>query len=239
MPDTPPSQRFLFPRWANYALPAIAAAVLGGMFYMPTLIGLAASPKTTAVGYMPEQPIPYSHAVHVGKLGIDCRYCHYTVERAGFAAIPPTQVCMNCHSQVQKDSPLLAPLRESWQKGTPVEWVKVHSLPKYAYFNHSAHVNRGVGCASCHARIDQMDTVYQASPLSMSWCLDCHREPELHLRPREQVTNMAWKATDHPIARQKNLTDVDEAQKAVGLHLKQEYGIRDAAYMTSCYTCHR
>ena len=243
------SNRFVFPRWANYGLPAIVLAVIGGMFYMPVAIGLGGSPATTAVGYAPEQPVPYSHAVHVGKLGMDCRYCHTTVENASFAAIPPTQTCMNCHRPpneatgdpggVRATSPNLAALRESWTTGLPVNWVKVHDLPDYTFFNHSAHGNRGIGCTSCHGRIDQMDVVRQVAPLSMGWCLDCHREPEKHLRPKEQVTNMGYRAVDHPWAKEKNLTRESEAQLEVGRRLKEEYGIRDRDYMQSCYTCHR
>ena len=233
------TNKFVFPRWANYGLPAIVLAAIGGMFYMPVAMGLGGSPRTTAVGYAPEQPVPYSHAVHVGKLGMDCRYCHSTVEQAGFAAIPPTQTCMNCHSVVRKDSPNLKAVQESWQTGLPVQWVKVHDLPDYAFFNHSAHVNRGVGCVSCHGRIDQMDVVSQVAPLSMGWCLDCHREPERHLRPKDQVTNMGWRAVDHPWAKEKKLTRESAAQLEVGRRLKQEYGIRDKDYMQACYTCHR
>lgn len=258
---TPPTKRFTFPRWVNYALPVIAVAIAGGLFYAPTLFVLGASPKTTAVGYAPEQPVPYSHAVHVGKLGMDCRYCHTTVESAAFAAIPATQTCMNCHRPAAEDdkgkvkvgtggirsiikaggtdvaNPALKPLHDSWKTGAPVQWVKVHDLPDYAFFNHSAHVNRGVGCVSCHGRIDQMDKVYQSKPLSMGWCLDCHREPEKELRPLDQITNMGWKAVDHPYA--EGETDAAKAQLKVGLKLKAEYGTRDIPYMTSCYTCHR
>ena len=161
MTDGDRNSLFVFPRWANYALPVIALAAFGGMMYVPTLITLGASPRTTAVGYSPKQPIPYSHKLHVGQLGLDCRYCHFTVEKTAFAAIPPTQVCMNCHTRIRPNSQLLAPLRESWETGDPVQWVKIHDLPDYAYFNHSAHVNHGVGCVSCHGRIDEMEQVYQ------------------------------------------------------------------------------
>jgi hypothetical protein len=241
---TEPAKRFMFPRWANYALPAIVAAVIGGSIYVPVAIALGFSPATTAVGYAPEQPVPYSHALHAGKLGLDCRYCHSTVERAAFAAIPPTQVCMNCHTAIHSGSARLLPVRESWATGKPVNWVKIHDLPDYAYFNHAAHVNHGVGCVSCHGRIDHMDVVQQVMPLSMSWCLDCHRNPEKNLRPKEQVTNMAWRPTDHPLAKAKNLDpdkpgDLAKAQELVGNHYKTEYDIHKPDYMTSCFTCHR
>src|ERR1700710_472016 len=141
--------RFTFPRWSNYALPAIAIAVIGGGLYMPVAVGLGFSPKPPAVGTAPEQPVPYSHALHAGQLGLDCRYCHTTVEKAAFAAIPPTQICMNCHSVIHntpgRESPRLKPVFDSWKSGKPVEWNKVHDLPDYVFFNHSAHVNHGVG----------------------------------------------------------------------------------------------
>jgi hypothetical protein len=184
------------------------------------------SPKTTAVGYAPQQPVPYSHAQHAGIMGIDCRYCHTTVEKAAFAAIPPTQTCMNCHTSVHAKSEKLKPERESWETGKPIEWVKVHDLPDYAYFNHAAHVSKGVGCASCHGRVDQMAVVTQVQPLSMSWCLDCHRAPEKHLRPLDKITDMAWQPPGGD-------------QLSLGNELKVKYGIRDAAFMTSCTTCHR
>ncbi len=219
-------KKYVFPRSANYLLPVIALAVVGGMAYVPVLVGFGFSPKTLAAGYAPDQPVPYSHAIHVGQLGLDCRYCHATVERTGFAALPPTQTCMNCHTSIRHNSDKLLPVRESWASGMPVNWVKVHDLADYVYFNHSAHVNHGVACVSCHGRIDQMDQVRQVAPLSMGWCLDCHRAPEQHLRPVEQVTSMTYKPAGGDQAR-------------VGAELKQRYGVRDVQYMTSCSTCHR
>ncbi|MGD1276995.1 MAG: cytochrome c3 family protein [Tepidisphaeraceae bacterium] len=222
-------QPFVFPKWANYLLPVIVLGAMGGMFYLPTVVDLGASPITTAVGYSPLQPVPYSHALHAGRLGIDCRYCHTTVEKAAFAALPPTQTCMNCHSTIRTQSALLLPVRQSWATGFPVEWVKIHDLPHYVYFNHSAHVNHGVGCIECHGRVDQMDQVYQAKPLSMGWCLDCHRDPGSHLRPRDvAVTDMNWTPQD---------SGQDPAELA--RRLVKDYAIRDKAYMTSCSTCHR
>jgi menaquinone reductase, multiheme cytochrome c subunit len=220
------TSKFVFPRSANLLLPVLVVMVFGGAIYTPVLVGLLGSPQTLAVGYQPQQPVPYSHALHVGQLGMDCRYCHSTVEKAPFAAVPPTQVCMNCHTSILPDSPKLRPIMESAASGKPVEWTKVHNLPGYAYFNHSAHVNKGVGCVTCHGRIDQMETVRLTQPLSMSWCLDCHRAPEQHLRPLDQVTNMTWKPADGD-------------QLKLGLELKKQYGIRSAEYMTACSTCHR
>jgi hypothetical protein len=155
-------------------------------------------------------------------MGMDCRYCHNTVEKAAHAAIPPTATCMNCHSKVWTKSPKLAPIRDSFASGQPVEWLKVHDLPDYVYFNHSAHVTRGIGCVSCHERIDQMDEVYQAKPLSMSWCLECHRNPDPNLRPPSEVTNMTWKAPGDPAAYGKTLREQN--------HI---------APPTDCSTCHR
>jgi len=168
---------------------AVTVLILGIWYYF--------SPKYLEVGYMPEQPIAYSHALHAGQLGIDCQYCHTSVAVSAKANIPPTETCMNCHSQIKPDSPKLAPLRESWETGKPIEWVKIHKVADYAHFNHAAHVNVGVGCVSCHGRIDRMEVVYQAEPLSMGWCLDCHRAPEQHLRPVEEVTNMSWEVPDN------------------------------------------
>jgi hypothetical protein len=226
-------RRFMFPRWANFALPVIIVAVLGGAAYVPTVVTYGFSSQATDVGYAPIQPIAYSHALHAGQLGIDCRYCHSTVEQAGFAAIPSTQVCMNCHTNVRSTSEKLKPLMQSWQTGQPVEWVKVHDLPDFAYFNHSAHVNSGVGCISCHGRVDTMEVVYQHERLSMSWCLECHRNPEQHLRPRDQVTNMHYKP------QQNEGESPEQAQLRVGSQLKKDLHIRDSAYMTACSTCHR
>lgn len=152
------------------------------------------SPWYTDVGYQPIQPVPFSHRLHAGELEIDCRYCHSGVEVSPVAVVPPTQVCMNCHTTVRRDSPLLQPIRDSASSNFPMRWVRVHQLPDFVYFHHAAHVHAGVGCASCHGRVDQMDVVRQEAPLSMSWCLDCHRDPAPHLRPLDQVTNMRWLA---------------------------------------------
>jgi len=212
----------VFPRWINRLREIVAVVAVMVPVYLVLLIAYGLSPRTTAVGYMPEQPVPYSHALHVGQLGIDCRYCHTTVEKAAFAAIPPTATCMNCHQNIRRESPKLLPVRESYATGLPVAWIKVHDLPDYVYFNHSAHVSRGVGCASCHGRVDKMETVYQAEPLSMAWCLDCHRRPERPLRPVEFVTAMDWTPNEDPVA--------------LGSRLRQERGINPS---TDCSTCHR
>lgn len=232
--------RYVFPAWANYLLPVIVVSVAGAAAYVPIVVGFGLSPDTLDVGYQPEQPVKYSHALHVGQLGMDCRYCHNTVDRSAHAAIPPTQTCANCHAPgtgngIKKNSPLLTKVHESYQTGKPIEWVKVHDLPDYVYFNHSAHVNNGVGCVSCHGRVDKMgpEGVHQVEPLSMAWCLDCHRAPEQHLRPKDQVTNMDWAPKTQPGE------SVQAAQLALGKQLFEQYEIRDAAYMQACSTCHR
>jgi hypothetical protein len=148
------------------------------------------TPKYTRVGYAPVQPVPFSHAKHVGEVGLDCRYCHTSVEESYHSQVPTAQTCMNCHSIVKKDSPLLAPVRESFEKGTPVPWVWIHTTPDYAYFNHSIHVNRGVSCVECHGKVNEMDTVTHAQPLSMSFCLDCHKDPAPRLREPKDVFNL-------------------------------------------------
>ena len=231
--DMNPSDKFVFPKWANYLLPLIVLAAVVGGAYVPAVVGYGLSANTLNVGYAPVQPVPYSHAMHVGQLGLDCRYCHTTVEDASFAAIPPTETCMNCHHAILKDSERLKPVFKSYETGEPVKWVKVHDLPDYVYFNHSAHVNKGVSCVSCHGRIDKMDVVRQEKPLSMGWCLDCHRAPEKNLRPLDKVTDLAWQPE-----KQAGET-LEDAQLRVGTFMKDKLQIHDEAYMTSCSTCHR
>ena len=178
------------PLWGSVAGPVVGLLAVGAVWYY-------GSPEYTDVGYKPRQPVPYSHELHVGELGLDCRYCHAQVEVSPVATVPPTQVCMNCHQVVLRDSAKLEPIRASAASGLPMEWVRVHKLPDYAYFSHQAHVRAGVGCVTCHGRIDQMEEVAQAEPLSMGWCLDCHRNPAPHLRPTDEVTNMRWNAPDN------------------------------------------
>ena len=222
MTEDKSSDIFTFPKWTWVLRPGIAVAAVGGLVYASVVIYLGFSPTATDVGYSPEQPVPYSHALHVGQLGMDCRYCHTGVEVAAAAAIPPTQTCMNCHSNVRANSEKLIPVRESYATGMPVPWIRVHDLPDYAYFDHSAHVRRGVGCVSCHGRIDTMEVVFQAEPLSMGWCLECHRNPENHLRPVEFVTQLDWVP--------------EEDQLALGTRLRETNNINPP---TDCNTCHR
>lgn len=173
------------PTVAAVVTPIVAAGAIGAAGYW-------GSPWFTDVGYQPQQPIPFSHRLHAGELGMDCRYCHNTVERAAGAAIPANATCLNCHAVVKADSDKLSVLRESTSSGQPIRWVKVHQLPDYSYFDHSIHLSVGVGCASCHGRIDRMEVVAMAKPLSMGWCLECHRNPTPHLRPLREITNMAY-----------------------------------------------
>ena len=185
----------LFPKSAN-RLPLqiiIFLVIFGGIVTAATTY--YATPKYTRVGYAPVQPVPFSHALHAGQMGIDCRFCHSTVEQAAHAAVPTAQTCMNCHSQVKTQSALLAPVRASYESGDPVEWVRVHEAPDYVYFDHAVHVARGVSCVECHGRIDQMEIVTHTKPLSMGFCLDCHRDPAPSLRDPKLVTQLDWQ---HP-----------------------------------------
>lgn len=172
-----------------------------------------------------QQPVQFSHKHHVGDDGIDCRYCHTTVETTASAGMPPTQTCMNCHSQIWSDSPYLEPVRASYRDNKPIEWEKVHDLPEYTYFNHSIHVAKGVGCSTCHGQIDNMPAVYQENTLQMEWCLACHREPEKFIRPKAEVFNMNYQPGD-----------IDQKDRD---KLKIDYKIRSKEMMTSCSTCHR
>lgn len=180
------------------------------------------SPRFTDVGYQPEQPVAYSHKLHAGEMQIDCRYCHASVERSAVANVPPTKACMNCHLLVARQAESLAKVRDSATSGRPLRWVRVHKLGEYAYFDHHVHVSAGVGCASCHGRVDEMEVVRQVEPLSMSWCLDCHRDPEPQLRPLSEITNMAWKPARDPEAR-----------------VRQLAGLRPVKPPVDCSGCHR
>jgi hypothetical protein len=214
----------IFPKSANrlplqiilflFVVGGIATA--GVTYYM--------TPKYTRVGYAPVQPVPFSHALHAGQLGVDCRYCHSNVDKSGHSNVPTAQTCMNCHSVIKKDSPLLAPVRESFEKGMPVPWVWIHQTPDFAFFNHAAHVNRGVSCVECHGKINEMDVVAHAQPLSMAFCLECHRNPETHLREKNNVFNL-----DSPtIAAQEGIEN--------GKKFVHDWNIRPPQ---SCSGCHR
>jgi hypothetical protein len=212
----------IFPEKANRVplLLVAAVVVLGGLAHL--VIWYYFSPEYTDVGYSPEQPVPYSHALHVGELGLNCLYCHSQVERSPVASVPPTQVCMNCHSLVGRDLASLEPIRQSAATGEPMRWVRIHDLPEYSYFDHSRHVKAGVGCSSCHGDIASMEVVRQVEPLSMGWCLECHRDPAPHLRPFDQLTDTAWQPP--------------EDQRVRGAAFMEERGI---APPVACTGCHR
>jgi hypothetical protein len=191
----------IFPKGTNETV-IKAGAALSIVGALATLaVWYYFTPKYSRVGYQPVQPVHFQHDIHVGQLGLDCRYCHSYVEVSGHSNVPTTQVCMNCHRDIQKNNPKLQPVRDSWASGEPIAWVKIHNVPDYAYFNHSAHVNRGVSCVSCHGHVDDMDVVYEAKPLSMSWCLQCHRNPQEFVRPiaadkpgdKSPIFNLDWK----------------------------------------------
>lgn len=217
-----PSAPFIFPRWADKALAFTALTITLGLAYLVLILLYLFSPGTQRIGYQPIQPVAYSHQQHPGLLGVDCRYCHNTVERAAYAAVPPTQTCMNCHTRIFPDKESLLLVRESAATGLPIPWIRVHDLPQYVYFNHSAHVDRGVGCVSCHGRVDKMPVVEQVAPLTMHWCLSCHRNPEPNLRPINEVTNMEWVPPGDPVE--------------YGRRLREVYNINPP---TDCSTCHR
>jgi len=202
------------------------ASIFGVVFALAVIAGVAyvmvRSNYATRINFTPAQPVPFSHAHHVGGDGIDCRYCHTSVETSSFAGIPPTKTCMNCHSQIWANSPLLAPVRESYETGKPIEWKRVYDLPEFVYFNHSIHIAKGIGCSTCHGRVDKMQLTYKVTPLNMGWCLDCHANPAKYVRPKSEVFNMEWT----PPANQLEL----------GHELVKRYGIQSK---TSCSVCHR
>ncbi|HEX7318462.1 MAG TPA: cytochrome c3 family protein [Pyrinomonadaceae bacterium] len=230
-------------------------SIFGGIFLVAASVWVLAeinrSSYNTGQFIEVQQPVQFSHKHHVGDDGIDCRYCHTTVESSNTAGMPPTKTCMNCHSQIWNESPYLEIVRASYRDNKPIEWARVHDLPDFVYFNHSIHVNKGVGCASCHGRVDMMPAVYQAASLQMEWCLACHREPERFLRPKDQITNMGWNLdgdagdknnpNDDVTANSENRLgeNLAPSRRELGLKLKREYRVRDAATLTSCSTCHR
>jgi hypothetical protein len=183
---------------------ARASLVLTGLIVIAlgvTLDQLQRSPWVTRQGQRADQPVPFSHKHHVQGLGLQCQYCHTTVEKSSYAGIPPTRTCMNCHAQIWTNAQLLQPVRQSWYTGESIPWIKIHDLPDYVYFNHEIHVNKGIGCESCHGRVDEMPLMYEQNTLQMEWCLDCHRNPAKNLRPTSEIYNMAWEkpGEDKPV----------------------------------------
>lgn len=208
---------------------SIAAAIIVVLLALPPAAVAAAyflwaSPYATDQNLTREQPVPFSHAHHVGELGLDCRMCHTGVEKAAFAGIPSTHVCMTCHSQIWTNAAMLAPVRESARSGQPLHWLRVNRLPDYVFFDHSVHVAKGIGCSTCHGSVQTMALMRQDQPLTMGWCLDCHRHPEQHVRPTSAVFDMSWRASPDQLER--------------GRRLITEYLIH-TEQLTDCSTCHR
>ncbi len=204
-------------------------SIFGAVFFIGFLLWLLMALNRSSYNtqaFVPlDQPVQFSHKHHVGDVGIDCRYCHTSVETNAFAGIPPTKTCMNCHSQIFADSPYLEIVRESFRTGKPIKWVRVHDLPDFAYFDHSIHVNKGVGCTTCHGQIDQMPLIFQSASLQMEWCLSCHRAPEKFVRPKDKIFDVNW------------TPPADQEEK--GRWLVKEYKIQSPNVLTSCSTCHR
>ena len=218
------------------------ATIFGAVFILAAVlwacIQFQRSPYVTYAGVVRPQPVPFSHQHHAGGLGIDCRYCHTSVEVSAFAGIPPTKTCMNCLSQIWTGAPLLVPVRQSYRTGQSLVWSRVNDLPDFVYFNHSIHINKGVGCNTCHGPVDRMPLMYNYASLQMEWCLDCHRAPEKYLRPRDQVFNMRYEepSTAKPVA----VDGKDYSnQLELGLDLVKKYKLRSVYDITSCSTCHR
>jgi hypothetical protein len=203
--------------------------IFGGLFAAIGVLGVTymviRSPYQTQAGVIKDQPVPFSHEHHVRGLGIDCRYCHSSVETSAVASVPPTYTCMSCHSQIWVESPMLSPVRDSLKESKPLEWTRLHDLPDFVYFHHGIHVKKGVGCASCHGRVDLMPLTWKDQPLTMEWCLECHRHPERHLRPQEEVFNMEW-------------TPPGGDQPSKGRELVEKNHI-PVDRLTNCSVCHR
>lgn len=216
----------VFPRWTNIvSRVSIAGSVFALVLVMWCWLVYTRSSYGTRLGYEQVQTVPFSHQHHVGVLGIDCRYCHTSVEHSAFAGIPPTKTCMNCHSQIWVGSEMLEPVRHSYRTDESLVWHRVYNVPGYAYFDHSIHVQKGIGCSTCHGQIDEMPLTYQVPSLLMEWCLECHRHPEQRIRPREEVFSMAYRAP--------------QDQLALGKKLVKEYDVKDPHFLTSCSVCHR
>lgn len=215
----------IFPPGANsIARVALALLVAAPVLLIGLSYQLTGSPYVTGQDVVRHQPIPFSHLHHVGEDGIDCRYCHTSVEQAAFAGMPPTETCMTCHSQIWTNAEMLAPVRQSLAQGRPIRWLRVHNLPDFVYFDHSVHVNNGVGCSTCHGAVDRMPLMRQAAPLTMAWCLDCHRNPAPYLRPRDAIFDQTWEAPPN--------------QAQTGRKLLVDYHI-DTQHLIDCSRCHR
>jgi hypothetical protein len=218
-PVFPPSSNFLARASIAVLIILLGAAAVVGVFFYPR------SALVTGVGDAPLQPVPFPHSLHTGTLGIDCRYCHMSVDKSSFADIPPTQTCMSCHSQVATDRAVLAPVRDSYKTGQSIAWKTVYQLPDYVYFSHDIHVNKGVACETCHGRIDEMTQTTRVTPLTMEWCLSCHTNPAQYLRPQANVFDMGYQPQGD--------------QLTIGAQLMQQNHIPSKELLTNCSTCHR
>jgi hypothetical protein len=230
----------IFHRSANtLARVSIIGVVVVVSVFLWAALEIQRSPYATYQGVAHVQPVPFSHQHHVSGDGIDCRYCHTSVENSSFAGIPPTKTCMNCHSQIWTNAPIMEPVRESFRSGNSLVWTRVHDLPDFVYFDHSIHVSKGVGCASCHGPVNKMPLMYAENSLQMEWCLNCHRAPEKFLRPRDQVFNMNYlqPSKDHPVQLADGSSFTDQTE--LGNALKTQYKVRTVQDITSCSTCHR
>lgn len=226
----------------------LAKASIFGAVFIAGFVGFCVngydfSDWHSGIGYAKTQPVPFSHEHHVRGLGIDCRYCHTSVESSHFAGIPATKTCMTCHSQIWTNAELLKPVRDSWVNNRPIQWQRVHNLPEYVYFNHSIHVAKGIGCSACHGQVDHMPLMYQVGSLQMQWCLNCHQNPAKFIRPREQVYNLDYDpATDASLASELRVSEPEAAkyksQESLGAKLVKDYHIH-TEQLTNCSTCHR
>lgn len=214
----------IFPRWVNTVPLKVIVGVLLSVTSIIAGITYYFTPKYTRAGYAPTQPVAFDHSLHVGQLGLDCLYCHTDVTKAAHSNVPSTNTCMNCHSIVKSDSPKLAPIRNSYESGEPVEWVQIHKTPDYVYFNHAVHVNRGISCVHCHGQVNEMEVVSHAESHSMAFCLECHREPERFIRPVDEVTNLDWSAGS------------EAEQLELGKKLVHDWNVNPPL---SCSGCHR
>jgi len=217
MPQTFPKNANAFAKWL---------VVGGGVFVLALMIALAFYARTTnnAVGVPVSQPVAFQHNLHSGQLGLDCRYCHTSVEVEATSSVPPTETCMTCHSQIRVGDPALAVVQASWDTQTPIEWNRVHDMADYVYFNHSAHINSGVGCSDCHGSVQEMGEIWKNEPMTMGWCLECHRQPEAYLRPVSEVFNMEYERPSD--------------QLALGAELVDAYHV-NTDKLIQCSTCHR
>ena len=214
-----PPRSNLIARLSLLIVPLVLAIVVGAAVWYTH------SPAFNKVGVEVPQPVPFQHSWHIGVVKLDCRYCHYTVDKSSFASIPPTETCMSCHSMVKTDSEKLKVVRDSWETGVPITWNRVNNVPDFVYFQHDIHVNKGVGCETCHGRMDQVGTAVKSEAMYMAWCIDCHREPEKFIRPVDQVYTMGYTPK--------------EDQKALGARLVKEYNLLPVTQLMNCSTCHR